>query len=57
MVPDVNLDLTLRGKAHAELLSLEEFRPELWGLPPYPELNQVCHHSHFLPWTQGGRKI
>ncbi|CAK9094766.1 unnamed protein product [Durusdinium trenchii] len=34
-VPDANLSRSLCGKAHCELLSLEDFRPEEWGLPPF----------------------
>lgn len=34
-VPDANLALELRGRAHAELPSLEVFKPEEWGLPPF----------------------
>jgi hypothetical protein len=37
MVPDSNLDLSLRGKAHQELGSLESFDPVCWGLPPFPQ--------------------
>lgn len=34
-VPDANLSRDLCGRAHCELLSLEDFRPEEWGLPPF----------------------
>lgn len=34
-VPDANLAMELRGHAHCELMSLERFRPEEWGLPPF----------------------
>mmetsp|Transcript_1214 Transcript_1214/g.2765 ORF Transcript_1214/g.2765 Transcript_1214/m.2765 type:complete len:434 (+) Transcript_1214:14-1315(+) len=34
-VPDINLSRDLCGQAHCELLSLEDFRPEDWGLPPF----------------------
>jgi len=34
-VPDPNLALSLRGDSHGELSSLEEFRPEDWGLPGF----------------------
>eukprot|EP00930_Biecheleria_cincta_P007299 TRINITY_DN108505_c0_g1_i1.p1 TRINITY_DN108505_c0_g1~~TRINITY_DN108505_c0_g1_i1.p1 ORF type:complete len:499 (-),score=104.43 TRINITY_DN108505_c0_g1_i1:62-1558(-) len=34
-VPDANLSHDLRGDAHCELMSLENFRPEEWGLPPF----------------------
>lgn len=36
MVPDANLDPALCGEADACLASLQDFRPELWGLPPFP---------------------
>ena len=36
MVPDPNLDVALRGKAHLELASLQDFDPRHWGLPPFP---------------------
>lgn len=38
MVPDPNLDakLVANGGADQVLASLEEFRPEQWGLPPFP---------------------
>lgn len=35
MVPDSRLDKALRGKAHLEIDSLEEFDPAVWGLPPF----------------------
>ncbi|GAX78997.1 hypothetical protein CEUSTIGMA_g6437.t1 [Chlamydomonas eustigma] len=35
MVPDINLETSLRGKAHQEVESLELFIPDEWGLPPY----------------------
>ncbi|OLP92774.1 (DL)-glycerol-3-phosphatase 1 [Symbiodinium microadriaticum] len=34
-VPDINLSRDLCGQAHCELLSLEDFRPEEWGLPSF----------------------
>merc|ERR1711924_554395 len=34
-VPDANLARNLRGDAHCELASLEDFRPEEWGLPAF----------------------
>lgn len=34
-VPDANLGADQRGGAHCELASLEQLRPEDWGLPPY----------------------
>jgi len=34
-VPDSNLAMELRGGAHCELKSLEDFRPEEWGLPQF----------------------
>lgn len=36
MVPDPNLDRKLCGEADQLLDSLEQFRPEQWGLPPFP---------------------
>lgn len=36
MVPDPNLDPALCGQADQVLRSLEDFRPEQWGLPPFP---------------------
>ena len=36
MVPDPNLDPALCQEADQVLRSLEEFRPEQWGLPPFP---------------------
>ncbi|KAI7840608.1 hypothetical protein COHA_005758 [Chlorella ohadii] len=36
MVPDPNLDRKLCGGADLLLDSLEQFRPEQWGLPPFP---------------------
>ena len=36
MVPDPNLDRKLCGGADQLLDSLEQFRPEQWGLPPFP---------------------
>lgn len=36
MVPDPNLDRSLCGGADQLLDSLEQFRPEQWGLPPFP---------------------
>ena len=35
MVPDPNLDPSLKGKAQQELSSLEHFNPLDWGLTPY----------------------
>ena len=35
MVPDARLDKALRGRAHQEIDSLEDFDPRLWGLPPF----------------------
>jgi len=34
-VPDANLAMDLRGDAHCELASLDDFRPQEWGLPPF----------------------
>lgn len=34
-VPDENLSRSSCGFAHCELRSLEDFRPEEWGLPPF----------------------
>jgi len=34
-VPDSNLSADLRGGAFCELASLESFRPQDWGLPPF----------------------
>jgi pseudouridine-5'-monophosphatase len=34
-VPDANLGVDQRGGAHCELASLQQFRPDDWGLPPY----------------------
>lgn len=36
MVPDPRLDRKLCGGADQLLESLEQFRPEQWGLPPLP---------------------
>ena len=35
MVPDPNLDPALKGKAHVELTSLENWDPTQWGLPAF----------------------
>ena len=35
MVPDSRVDSSLCTKAHLVLKSLEEFDPEIWGLPPF----------------------
>lgn len=37
MVPDERLSRDLCGGADQLLTSLEAFRPEQWGLPPFPE--------------------
>jgi len=37
-VPDPNLSADLRGHADCELTTLEHFRPEHWGLPPFPSV-------------------
>eukprot|EP00887_Chlorella_sp_A99_P005177 scaffold1.g5177.t1 len=37
MVPDLRLDAGLTGGADEVLRSLDEFRPERWGLPPFPK--------------------
>eukprot|EP00933_Yihiella_yeosuensis_P014643 TRINITY_DN13046_c1_g2_i1.p1 TRINITY_DN13046_c1_g2~~TRINITY_DN13046_c1_g2_i1.p1 ORF type:complete len:501 (+),score=84.68 TRINITY_DN13046_c1_g2_i1:20-1522(+) len=34
-VPDANLSADLRGGSYGELRSLEEFKPEEWGLPAF----------------------
>ncbi len=36
MVPDPQLDAAETRGADEVLASLEEFRPERWGLPPFP---------------------
>lgn len=35
MVPDPNLDESLRGKAHLDIWSLEHFKPEEWALKQF----------------------
>jgi hypothetical protein len=44
MVPDGNLESSLRGKAHLELESLELFDPVEWSLPPYGR-EELCTHE------------
>lgn len=39
MVPDPNLDKELINGASQVLTSLEHFRPEEWGLPPFSDVN------------------
>jgi len=34
-VPDPNLASEFRGLSYCELSSLEQFKPEDWGLPPF----------------------
>ncbi len=36
MVPDPQLDAAEARGADEVLSSLEDFRPECWGLPPFP---------------------
>jgi hypothetical protein len=36
MVPDPQLDAAETRGADEVLASLEDFRPERWGLPPFP---------------------
>lgn len=37
VVPDSRLDRELCSGADLVLNSLEQFRPEQWGLPPFPD--------------------
>lgn len=37
MVPDPNLDRSLCGGADLLLENLQQFRPEQFGLPPFPD--------------------
>ena len=41
MVPDPRLDKEMTRKASLVLSSLEDFKPELFGLPPYWFLHRV----------------
>lgn len=52
MVPDVHVSEELRKEATLVIGSLEQFEPELFGLPPFSD---ASNNNHWTQWTKRWR--